>query len=91
MWKLRAAWEERYGLPSLGNPAFEDQPPEVTWTMLRLGLPDETFERLLEANAAPPPHLHPGPHRVYPHTDPDALAAEIAEVFEFRRGGPYLP
>jgi len=59
-----------------------------------MGLDDEKFEQVMqgELGRGPlPAHLHPGPHRVYPHEDADALGEEIAEVFAFRREGNYLP
>lgn len=59
-----------------------------------MDLDDDKFDELmrLESGKSPPPaNLHPGPHRVYPHEDAEALHEEIAEVFAFRREGRFLP
>ncbi len=59
--------------------------------MLRMADNEERFELALRADfgfGGPPPELHPGPHRIYPHEDPEALAIEIAEVADYRRGAP---
>lgn len=59
--------------------------------MLRLAENDERFELALRNDfgfGPPAPEHHPGPHRIYPHEDPDMLAAEIAEVIDHRRTAP---
>lgn len=57
--------------------------------MLRMHLSDDVFEQVMAYADAP--EAHPGPHRVYPHSDVDLLVEEIREVVQYRIEGAYLP